>query len=866
MRGGAAGPGGADELQGLGAPPRLHPSLGSAAMPKMEVVRVDSEERLLLALVSALKSPPEVQPTSLSIVEAIRATLPYLVHLLSRGPKEDLFCQDNRPYLFGLGAHIFGMANGDRPNETVRRVQSIIKSYSSRSALGAANYFSPRVAYCSGEYSAPQELQLANKLVVTDDLPLDFFNIRYAIREGAWNAAAVGLLCAKVSATGFGPREQEALRLLGGSPEVFLEALQASSTDPERHREPAMIDFSLRDLTNSTARLTGLPNFSGAYWGHLFPPRLTFSERVFTGAGNPGSGVSGITAESFDYSSRFDGLTLKQVEQLLRDCASKELIIDQLTVRHNRMMEGPPASGERRILSGTGIWASTIRENLPDLHNLHHLDLSNLDLRQSCLSGKGMSRGRFEGSNLSGANCRGTDFGGSRFGTANLADAFIAGADFRGADLSEANLSGVRWDYLIDRDGVELEAAEAPAIDRTTRVLPASWDHTYNPDPGEIEIQARRFEGWTAHQFKIVEERVGPLQRMALKRLERSLGRRKQNSLILPQSDPLASAGEFVPDVLVGGINSAELTNALTRLSARAESAHLPLIKGTHRNADLSDQERYPLRGGFVEEASLVDATMRNQDLEGVVIRNSDLSGIDLRGADLTDAYLVNVDLRSADLRGVNLTRTVFVNCNLDGIKLDQVTMIDTQMRLCTMANVTIKEGVIHDLLVDQSYLENINFAGSFRGNGLIVHGVGFVHSILNNGQFSGNTTVRDIELSGSFGLGSGPGILDSAELIVPQGSYWRDQVIQRFADQDLGEISSEVMIERVEGRRGAHQPSIRSFLLQELISSERVGNLGSVALLEHLSEMDIGFRGDEVVTGNRHSDLQNHLVWSSHP
>ncbi len=184
---------------------------------------------------------------------------------------------------------------------------------------------------------------------------------------------------------------------------------------------------------------------------------------------------------------------------------------------------------------------------------------------------------------------------------------------------------------------------------------------------------------------------------------------------------------------------------------------------------------------------------MPNQNLEGICINNANFSSINLRGANLTDATLVNVDLSGADLRGVDLTRTKFVNCNLDRVLLDGVKMLDTQMQQCTVSNITIEEGVIDDLLVCQTILENIKFAGRPDGNGLFMRGIGLFDSRMTNAQFAGFTTVHQIDLLGSLFVGSGPGVLDNAEIIVSPESEWRDQMIQVAHDAQLGEVTYEL-------------------------------------------------------------------------
>lgn len=814
---------------------QLHTS--KAILPAMESLRIDSEEAVWWGMVDAFLS--EFPNHRWELEERDHSShsrsfeLSLLIDLISQGNNTNLLSTENKFRLAELGADILGASDNFSVKRLGWNIKNELRALRSSDEDPVLNdwWINP-----DNLAEWPPQIQKTT-MSVGEPLNLNYFDIEKANRPAVWAAAMRGLLTLRIIAFGFGPQEEEALSKLGGNPEAFrFSVKQHCDQQPEEQHKP-------------------------------FFPNLTSSAQIEGPADSQVLNHELTTLESavkcrLDFSSRFDGLTREQVaKQLIKlDEKTRRFILHQLDESHARIQEEPAAEGERRIIRGTSVWASNLREHLPALTHLNHLNLSALDLSNTILAGKKMSHCRFEGSDLSGAMCLGTDFGHSLFGTAegpaNLSRAFIARANLRGADLSEANLSHIRWDYLIDKDGAEFEAAEAPLIDRTTRFLPLSWDQTSNPNDAEIKVQARRFEGWTPHQFKVIQDSIGPLQRMAIKRLEKCLRQRAQKSLILPQRNPLGSAGEFTPDVVLGEINSAELHTALTSLPTIAESARLPLIKGDHHNADLTDQARYPLRGSFIEGASLVDATMSNQQLQGAVIGNSDLSGINLRGADLTDALLVNVNLTGADLRGIILTGARLVNCNLDGVLLDQVTMVETQMQQCTMANVTIREGVIADLFVCQSDLHNISFSGDQTGKGLIIGGIGLVDSIMINAQFSGNTSVKEIELLGSLAVGSGPGILSTANLIISPESEWRDQMIQIVADSKLGDISYELSAERIEqhppsrerqpGRNIPKGSFLTTFLLQERVS--RNGSLmASVPLLEHLATQKIGFQVREM-------------------
>jgi hypothetical protein len=281
------------------------------------------------------------------------------------------------------------------------------------------------------------------------------------------------------------------------------------------------------------------------------------------------------------------------------------------------------------------------------------------------------------------------------------------------------------------------------------------------------------------------------------------------------------------------------------------DSADIPVL----RDNDYSGQDltKRPLKGAFIERLKLIGASLAEQDLRESVISNCDLSEANLRGANLSNALLVNVNLSSADLSNTNLDGTQFINCYIDGVKLDGVKMINTEMQQCTFSNVTIAKGVIEDLIVCQSYLHDLNFAGSPQESGVFVHGLALVDSVGLNLQFTGNTTVGQLELMGSVGIASGPGILDTAEIIIV-GSEWRDQMIQVVTDPVLGILEHGLQVERVpvqntqpagrfSSEKGPDQTST-AFLVRMLISREG-DPMGSLSVLEHLEKLNIGYHFD---------------------
>jgi uncharacterized protein YjbI with pentapeptide repeats len=569
----------------------------------------------------------------------------------------------------------------------------------------------------------------------------------------------------------------------------------------------------------------------------------------------------------FDLSCRFAGLRIEQVNNLLGELDQEILtsIVESLVVQHRKLAEAPRIDPTRdiRILPGAPVWKSNFREQLQKkLKFLNHLDLRDLSLDGACLKGKELVGCLLDGTNLTQADCSGADMRECNFGEADLSSAVFLGTNLKGADLSKANLSRTRlFNYnhsYISRvikipflERMIPQVVDFAVCDQSTRFLDIKWDDPrYIPTNEEVKAQRARFEGWSRDDFNVLTASGGPfhlgtLQRAALNRLA--------NIILRPSTDPSAKAAEFLPDIV---LNANEVLKSLPTLRGNVELASLPVIKGTHSNADLTDQGKFALSGGFIEDALLVNAKMTGQNLEGAVISNSDLSGANLQRVNLRGATLVNVDLTGADLRGADLTETKFVNCKLNGVKLDGVRMIDCQMQQCTMENVTITGGVIDGLILCQSFFQNISFSGDPEGSGLIVGGIGLYDSIVMGAQFSRNTTVDEIELSGSLFVGSGPGILKAENCIVGQGSEWRDRVVQTGSDAVLGQVLSEFKLEpyRIAGKgqapnRAPDETNPTSILVTEVLWTKG-GLLGEVPVLDHLLRLEIGYQGRIPLTG----------------
>lgn len=837
-------------------------SIDQVVMPGREVVRVNSEDRLLLALVSALKSPPEIQRPPLSDEPSSRFlnVVPYLIHVLSRGPGEDLFDFSNRPYLIGLGAQLLRSAGNSFRDQS---------SHSQRTPVDSTNgviFFNPDVAP-TGSMDDPQSYR-SGKLMVTAELDLHYYQNEYISHNMAWKAAVAGFLCAKIFATGFGPNEEEALRSLGGSPDVFREALNAPPIELKKPYDAIMVNLSLANLGDNQVRISSWdwPNFSGAYWsGDLLVNR--FGPRLYGFVEDDISCRFSLFRESFDYSSRFDGLKKEQIEQILGENPSKGILLSQVEARHTSMMNGLAADGERRILSGTDVWSSNIRDRLPELRNLHWLDLSNLDLHQTDLSRKGMSGCRFDGTDLNRANCNGTDFSDCRFGNgenpADLTHSWLAGANLRGADLSEAFLCKVFWtEDVLEWNGTskaESVVSRPPEIDKSTKFLPKRFIDWSNQQSGWARMnlfrkklradsalladQARRFEGWTAEQFDEVIAGIGKFssQGRALAKLK-AYCTASTNSPSLLTGNSFTAAALLTSNVLTGETPE-ELAASVKRLETLSQNGIINVISGVHDNRNFPKDG---FRGIFVQNATLRLANMAEMDLTEAVFTDSDLSGINFQGTNLDGAVFVCVKLSGAIFEGASLRGATFVDCELDGTKLNGATLFDTHLLHSTITNIDFTEGVVEGLLVFRTIMENVKFSGCAE-KGVILKGLLLVDSIMWNAEFGGNTTVSEVELSGSILVGDGPGVLDPTQVECCPFSCWRKQVVQLVQDPQLGEVNTALELTRLTDRPRwgqARWPTAGSFLIQEIFS--RSGEqLGSVKLLEHLSVLGIGCKND---------------------
>jgi uncharacterized protein YjbI with pentapeptide repeats len=698
--------------------------------------------------------------------------------------------------------------------------------------------FQPFGALCGSR--AHTELFLAKEPVQ------NFLETEKARYSAIWKAVMIGYLCLKINRIGFGVMEEEALQKLGGKPDGFKAALNTEFNC--RYNQDAL---QLRVLSDGKGREDDTGRLTAEF---LAKNGLLISERdgTITYENRPSLAlrIFGKKPNYIDLSSRFAGLSEKAVEGCLLSCTPqvRSEILSQIKESHNAMIEGEAAFGERQILPE--FWASTVREYIALYANyclehlehadrpprpLNRLDLSNLDLHKANLRNREIAECRLDRTDLSDACCVETDFRGSRFPDANLSGAMLHQTKIAGCDLSTAILSNVWW-----------SKEKPPVVNGYTKLLPDNWSPKNNEDR---EQQLPRFEGWTEEMFETLLANRGknilsPTQRRSLNKLKTLLLNPKQSPI------PLATSAEISTITSAIGTTSEEAQKALSRISRLTDSAGIPVLRDhDFSNKDLTNR---PLRGAFIERASLNGASLVGKDLRGAVISNSDLRGANLKGADLSGALLVNVDLTGADLSEVDLTETNFINCIIDGVKLDRVKMINTEMQQSTFANVTITEGIIEDLIVCQSYLHDINFEGSAEGSGVLVSGLALVDSVGLNLQFSGNTELTQLQLMGSLGLGSGA---DEAELII-QGSEWRDQLVQVVTDPDLGVLEHGLEVTRVRTRntnspnrplrRNGPDQTSTAFLVRMLVS--RGGDLmGSYPILEHLERLTIGYQAGEV-------------------
>jgi uncharacterized protein YjbI with pentapeptide repeats len=824
-------------------------------LPKVEPLLVHSERTLLLAMVKAFGG------TAMEFDSAAPELFKHVTTLLSAGIHENLLTDEHRARLALIGFRILGP-----------RVMAD-DGISSQSWDAADWWLQPKESW----------LVSPSSLSVAEQWDQKINDWKTANHPQVYRCAMVGLLALRIITFGFDPGAEETLDSLGGGTEIFRKTVadedgqiefgtDMSSVLAKRSVDESVFfsrnfgSFKIWELKSGISVSVGILGHPSWIEGTRECPE-SWVIKSLSGLEIPLSGT-----EEHEISALFDGLTKYQVEELLKDIDStqRDRIISSIERRHEKLAEAPPVdpTRDRRILTGAHFWKSNLPPQLP-LPFLNHLDLRNFSFEGANLKNKELVGCLLRGAILRRADCSGAVMRGCDFGEANLSYAWFYRTDLSGADLSKANLSYARfyeWEpdsnpltyhirYFVNR-GHRVEGAAI--FDRFTRLLGIEWgDPRYSPTAEEVAAQKARFKGWSQDDFNDLTSPLGPfrlgtLQKSALRRLAKIFFEPSPSSLFKPNSQPFAKAADFLPPTV---FYPEEVLGSFPALRSMADPANLPLIKGAHPNADFTDKGRFSLRGGFIEDASLVNANMTGQDLEGAVISNSDLSGANLQRVNLRGATLVNVDLSGADLSGADLTETNFVNCNFEGANLNGVSMINCQIQQCTIKDVTITEGVIEGLILCQSFVHHVSFSGDQEGSGVIVGGIGFYDSIVMDAQFSGNTTVDEIELAGSLFVGSGPGILKAENCIVGQGSEWRDQVVQTASDAVLGQVLSQLRLEPSRGDGKGRTPSQApdgsnpaSILLTEVFCT-RSGLLGEVPVLDHLRGLRIGYQGRAPLT-----------------
>lgn len=290
-----------------------------AVLPAIANLRVDSEDHFLYAMVSAFSSPPAVQfpPTDIAMRKLV---VPCFIHLASLEDHDDLMSSDNRRMLVQLGRGLLDLAE-KRSSDGAQPERERWVSGASRSHSGAKGNFFPIITSRECE---PQPTTIS----LSDELDLIFFASEDAESHDAGRALKVGLLCLKINRFGCGPREEEALRILGGSPEVFRQRLELAAvplpSDLGGYLAPvvgsAMPDYSITDISNrhiSLQREGGAsnsearwPNFSGCFWHDMSPPSVELEVK----SQNVRSGELMTRHTELNLASRFDGLTVPDRE------------------------------------------------------------------------------------------------------------------------------------------------------------------------------------------------------------------------------------------------------------------------------------------------------------------------------------------------------------------------------------------------------------------------------------------------------------------------------------------------------------------------------------------------------------------------
>ncbi|MFN5174021.1 MAG: pentapeptide repeat-containing protein, partial [Holosporaceae bacterium] len=358
----------------------------------------------------------------------------------------------------------------------------------------------------------------------------------------------------------------------------------------------------------------------------------------------------------------------------------------------------------------------------------------------------------------------------------------------------------------------------------------------------DIAETKARFEGVPPEELERFLNQLSTLQRFGL-RMMLQQGK-------LPHSQRIETGWDQPAFQSVPAAELLDIPKLLTDPAAVEQylsDHHIGVAEGDHsQHQDRNGGKALPptFRGALIRDFNGNGRTMP-KDLRGTWWNNATAIGADFQGADLSDAILIDVDLSKANLSDVNLSGARLVNCNLAEANLSGAIMDCTWIENCTITDSVMHGGVIQDVVVTASYINNLTLHGTDE-NPMIIKGVHLSESVVLDCVLGGNCHVQQIEVYSSAVVGQSNGHVPPEELDYCSLSYYADQPPLRGLSNLI--LPPNAMVARqIDCDRQVAQGAgaIGSSLVLTVVD----GNgrlLGDVPLLEHLAGVQIGYQSPQ--------------------
>ncbi|MFT0547398.1 DUF2169 domain-containing protein [Allopusillimonas ginsengisoli] len=380
--------------------------------------------------------------------------------------------------------------------------------------------------------------------------------------------------------------------------------------------------------------------------------------------------------EFTQFQQEMDGLEttlqseFKQAEQEAAAKAAQAGAYAEPKIHLNGLPEGPRERLTRDALLGRAqAGASTAWTELQDL-DLSGQNLGGLDLRGSIL--------------------RGCNLQGALLVKADLADALLEHCKLGAADLQSISFTQAQLDSC-DMQGAQLAKADFSLARITTCIFDkadltgSSWDGAQAQDCSFETVQLKQATGPRA-QF---------------------------TQCRMPCADATASRfekAEFEQCTLDGAIfNRAQLSGA-TLLACQAshaqfDGANLQGLRTMQKTQlDKANLHGADLRDASLQNTSLVQAVLREAQLDRALVKECDLSGTDAwrmvaRAADFTDSKI-----NGSSWRGVNLMQSILREASLLDTDLTGANLHDTQTRTASVQGLQLEGALLTRCRLLQEY------------------------------------------------------------------------------------------------------------------------------------------------------------------